>query len=127
MSFETGTRIKKIREFRSYTQEHMAEKLDISQNTYSKIENGMSKLSTDRLEQIANVLDVPVDSILNNERQIINFNNSNGHIENGYVENMNHDKEAILKSFSILQQQFEIIKQQNEMLIKAIAALTKKL
>ena len=35
--------IRKIREFRNYTQDYLAAKLLISQNAYSKIELGYSK------------------------------------------------------------------------------------
>ena len=35
---ELGIKIKKIRESKNYTQEYMSNKLNISQNTYSKIE-----------------------------------------------------------------------------------------
>jgi len=115
MSMEIGMRIRKIREFRNYTQTHLAEKLNISQNAYSKIENGTSKLTTDRLEEVAKVLDVPVESILNNESKI--FNIDNNHIEKFYIEHLHEENK----------ERIQVLKQQNEMLIKAIEALTKKL
>ncbi|WP_163027667.1 helix-turn-helix domain-containing protein, partial [Pseudomonas viridiflava] len=37
--------IRKIREYRDYTQDYLAAKLKISQNAYSKIELGYSKLT----------------------------------------------------------------------------------
>ena len=128
MTAEIGLRIKNIREFRNYTQDHMASKLDISQNAYHKIENGTTKLTNDRLDQLAKILDVPVDSIVNGERQIFNFDNS--HIEKfyGYIGNLHEEnKEVLQKTMSILEQQSEFLKQQNEILIKAIEAFTKKL
>jgi len=56
--------IRKIREFRNYTQDYLAAKLLISQNAYSKIELGYSKITLDRLFQIAVVLDVEVMQLL---------------------------------------------------------------
>jgi len=50
--------IKKRRLDKNYTQEFMAAKLSISQNAYSKIELGYSKLTLDRCFVIAEVLDV---------------------------------------------------------------------
>jgi transcriptional regulator with XRE-family HTH domain len=56
--------IRKIREFRNYTQDYLAAKLSISQNAYSKIELGYSKLTVERLFQIAAVLDVKVMQLI---------------------------------------------------------------
>lgn len=50
--------IRKIREYRDYTQDYLAAKLKISQNAYSKIELGYSKLTLERLFQIAVILEV---------------------------------------------------------------------
>jgi len=56
--------IRKIREHRNYTQEYLAAKLTISQNAYSKIELGYTKITVERLFQIAIILEVdPVDLI----------------------------------------------------------------
>ncbi len=56
--------IRKIREYRNYTQDYLAAKLKISQNAYSKIELGYSKLTIDRLFQIAAILEVEVPHVL---------------------------------------------------------------
>jgi len=56
--------IRKIREYRDYTQDYLAAKLKISQNAYSKIELGYSKLTIDRLFQIAAILEVEVTHLM---------------------------------------------------------------
>jgi transcriptional regulator with XRE-family HTH domain len=56
--------IRKIREHRNYTQDYLAAKLAISQNAYSKIELGYSKLTLDRLFQIAIILEVKVMQLI---------------------------------------------------------------
>ncbi|PWS32823.1 helix-turn-helix domain-containing protein [Pedobacter paludis] len=56
--------IRKIREYRDYTQDYLAAKLKISQNAYSKIELGYSKLTIERLFQIASILEVEVTHLL---------------------------------------------------------------
>jgi transcriptional regulator with XRE-family HTH domain len=56
--------IRKIREYRNYTQDYLAAKLSISQNAYSKIELGYSKITLDRLFQIAIILDVTVMQLI---------------------------------------------------------------
>jgi transcriptional regulator with XRE-family HTH domain len=53
------------REFRNYTQEYLAAKLDISQNAYSKIELGYTKITLERLFQIADVLEYDVYDFIN--------------------------------------------------------------
>lgn len=56
--------IRKIREYRDYTQDYLAAKLKISQNAYSKIELGYSKLTIERLFQVAEILDVEATQLL---------------------------------------------------------------
>lgn len=56
--------IREIRESKKYTQEYLAAKLRISQNAYSKIELGYSRLTVNRLIQIAEILDVEIINLL---------------------------------------------------------------
>ncbi|MDQ7949137.1 MAG: helix-turn-helix transcriptional regulator [Pedobacter sp.] len=56
--------VRKVREFRNYTQDYLAAKLEISQNAYSKIELGYSKITLDRLFHIAQILEVEVTQLL---------------------------------------------------------------
>ena len=120
MSIETALRIKKIREYRNYTQQYMADSLELSQNAYCKIENGTTKLTIDRLDAIASILDVPVESIFSSDKLTFNIQNNNidrlyGNIENLYEAN----KELLEKQITLLQQQ-------NEHLLKTIDALANK-
>lgn len=59
--------IRKTREQLNYTQEFLAAKLNISQNAYSKIELGYTKITVERLFQIAAVLEVDIHSLINTE------------------------------------------------------------
>lgn len=56
--------IRKKREERNYTQEYLAYKLNISQNAYSKIELGYTKITVERLFQIAEVLEISAVDLL---------------------------------------------------------------
>lgn len=56
--------IRKLREYRNYTQDYLAAKMSISQNAYSKIELGYSRITLDRLLQIATVLEVDVTKLI---------------------------------------------------------------
>ncbi|WP_257667788.1 helix-turn-helix domain-containing protein [Parapedobacter tibetensis] len=63
--------IRRVREFRSYTQDYVASKIGISQNAYSKLELGFHKLSLDRLFQIAEVLDIECVTLLQHDDEEI--------------------------------------------------------
>jgi len=56
--------IRNKREYRNYTQEYLAAKLAISQNAYSKIELGYTKITVERLFQIAEVLGFEVTDLI---------------------------------------------------------------
>ncbi|WP_417940810.1 helix-turn-helix domain-containing protein [Flavobacterium sp. RS13.1] len=56
--------IKNIRELKNYTQEYMAQKLDISQAAYSKIEKGKTEITLLKLQEIATVFEITIVEIL---------------------------------------------------------------
>jgi transcriptional regulator with XRE-family HTH domain len=56
--------IRKIREFRNYTQDYLSAKLRISQNAYSKIELGYSSVTLNRLIEIAEILEVELADLI---------------------------------------------------------------
>ena len=118
---DTGLRIKKIREYKNYTQQHMADKLELSQNAYCKIENGTTKLTTDRLEAIAGILDVPIESILAGDKQVFNLENNNIERFYDYIENLHEENKELMEK------QIEYLQMQNEVLLKTIEKLTSKL
>ena len=64
---KVAANIRKIREHRNYTQEYLAAKLKISQNAYSKIELGYTKITIDRLFHIADILEVSSTGLLDGE------------------------------------------------------------
>ena len=73
-----ASNIRKIRELRNYTQDYLAAKLGISQNAYSKIELGYSKLTLERLFQISIILDVEAMQILSFDSVVDDLPPSNG-------------------------------------------------
>lgn len=117
----TSLKIKKYRELKNYTQEYMAEKLDISQNTYSKIENGGIKLTVDRLKQISDILETPVEEMINGENQVFNFHNSNIEKFYGYIESLHEDnKELTMTTIKILNDQLTYLQKENERLLTLV-------
>ena len=68
--------IRKLREYRDYTQDYLAVKLNISQNAYSKIELGRSRITLERLFVISSVLEVnPADLISMETEELIKLIN----------------------------------------------------
>ena len=55
-----------MREYRNYTQDYLAAKLKISQNAYSKIELGYSKITLNRFIEIAEILEVELIDLISN-------------------------------------------------------------
>ena len=60
--------IRNKREERNYTQEYLAYKLNISQNAYSKIELGYTKITLERLFEIADILEIDVIDLISTDR-----------------------------------------------------------
>lgn len=73
-------KIRKLREIKLWSQEEMAEKMNMSLNGYAKIERGETKLHLDKLEQIAHVLGIDIIELINSgERNIFFQFNENSH------------------------------------------------
>lgn len=66
-------KIRKVRESKAWSQEQMAEKLNMSLNGYAKIERGETKLYLDKLEQIAQVFDIDVVELMRSDGKNICF------------------------------------------------------
>ena len=66
-------KIRKFREAKDWSQEQMAEKLNMSLNGYAKIERGESKIYLDKLDQIAQVFDIDVIELMQSDGRNICF------------------------------------------------------
>lgn len=85
MSNLVGENIRKFRELRGYSQEYMAHELEITQSSYAKLEKQETKLTIDRLQRIAEILEVDMNLLLNAGNQQVfniyqNHNSANGYI-----------------------------------------------
>ncbi|MBW1654641.1 helix-turn-helix domain-containing protein [Flavobacterium quisquiliarum] len=69
MAVNINNSIKNIRELKNYTQEYVADRLGMTQAGYSKIEKGISKVSLKKLQEIAAVLEVSMQSIIQFESE----------------------------------------------------------
>lgn len=59
-----GQNIRKLRELRNFTQQYMAEKLEMTQGNYARIENEEIHLSEERLQKISGLLGYSTDFII---------------------------------------------------------------
>ena len=58
-------KLEKIRKIKGFSQEYVAGKLCISQNSYSKIERGVSKITLTMLPKICSALEIDLNTLLN--------------------------------------------------------------
>lgn len=69
----TGQKLRLLREYRNYSQEYIAEKLGITQNAYSRIENNQTRLTAERLEKLAYILEISPLELLSEKEPVIHF------------------------------------------------------
>ena len=122
-----GYKIKNIRELKNFTQEYMAEKLDISQAAYSKMEKGDTKISQDKLNKIAEILEVNPDDItdFDNKKVLNSFNNVKGS-NNGIITYNEKDMILIRQLYEDKVALLEKLLQKSEEEIKHLKALLQK-
>lgn len=65
-----GSIIRKNRELRNYTQDYVAKQMNISQNAYSKIENGYTQLTVNHLKELSRILEVSILDLLKDDFEI---------------------------------------------------------
>lgn len=61
---EVHDKIRVMREINQWSQEEMAEKLEMSANGYAKIERGQSSINLDKLKQIAEIFNIDIIDLL---------------------------------------------------------------
>lgn len=92
-----GEKLKQARLNKNFSQEYMAEVLDISQKTYSNFENNKTTPNFSQIEKISQVLEVSILDFLNGEK--ITINNHNGD-HSGFIYN-NHFSEKLIEQYEL--------------------------
>lgn len=124
-------KIKNLREMNGWSQEVMAERLDMSKNGYARIERGESKLNMERLEQIAEIFNIDVVDLISQEYEraifVIGGDSSNNTGNNTtYYGNSDSLAAENEKLKLIIQHKDELLSQKDneiEALKKLVAAL----
>lgn len=97
---EIHHKIKEVRERLNISQERIASKLGISQNTYHLIEVGKSKLKLEHAIKIAEELDLTLTDLINCSDNILNVNGNiekgGQQINNNFVENLEIERKETI-------------------------------
>lgn len=82
---DVSIKIKLLREAKGYSQSYMAQKLRITQQAYSAMENTPENMSLKRLHDLADLLQVEIVTLLGLEHKDAqhNFNQQGGNEKNG--------------------------------------------
>jgi transcriptional regulator with XRE-family HTH domain len=114
--------IKRRRELKGLRQQDMADKLNMNIRSYQHLENGSTRLDLERLEQIAGILEAPMEDFLRQEGHYIQQefkdggNNGSGlgfGNENTYHNNVT-DKEIVDKLIAAKDEEISLLKEENQ-------------
>jgi transcriptional regulator with XRE-family HTH domain len=110
-----GQKVRRIRELFGFTQDEIAQKLQITPQAYSRIERGETSLDLDRLKLIAEKMGITTDDIMKfDERKFLisgNNNNSGEANDSAFQFNIIVNESSNQKAIEILE---KIIEQQQE-------------
>lgn len=68
MSKQVISNIKKLRELNDLTQEYVADELGLTRGAYNQIENGRTRLTVDKLIQIAQLFNTSIEEVIHFEK-----------------------------------------------------------
>ena len=118
-------KVKDLRVKRNWRQEYVANELEISQSTYSALENGTSKLTVERAEALAELHGIDPSHFFKNGEVHVNmgagcFSNS-GIVDQGSIGGNMHSpcRQLIIESI-------ETNRKQNELILNALEAFNKE-
>lgn len=86
-----GEKLKQARLLKNFSQEYMAESLQVSQKTYSNFENNKTKPDFSQIEKISSLLETSILDFLSEDRLSFYQTNSTG-ANNGLVINQLSEK-----------------------------------
>ena len=120
------------RELNQWSQEEMAEKLEMSPSGYARIERGEVRLNIERLEQIAQILNIDVSDLIQKDINGITIqiikDSENSNIGDVNLFSNNHGISEIEKLNLIIQHKDELLEQKTQELnmIKEMFELLKQ-
>lgn len=112
MNENVSKNIRKYRELKGFSQEYMANQLDINQASYAKIENNSTKITIDRLFAISKLLEAEITDLMDLKTETV-FNQKNNDTANAYgkIEHFhNENKEVYEKLIKAKDEQIAFLK-----------------
>ena len=107
-------KIRTIREQNALSQEDMATKMNMSVNGYAKIERGQTNVSVEKLKQIAQVFNVNVAQLLDDNERFVLFTNVDNHSNYsnyfGTNEKLSLENEKLKQLLSAKESEIEALK-----------------
>lgn len=117
-----GKRIRKLREMCDFSQEFVANELNMSISGYSRIERDEVKITLDKLIIIGNILNITIDELLNfNEKDFFNSKKNDG--VDSYYGNVNYNHE-VQKLEDVYKDQIKSLKEEIVYLRELISKMT---
>lgn len=107
---KTHEKIRLFREANHWSQEEMADQLNMSSGGYAKIERGETKLYIEKLQKIAQVFNINIQDLLDDGKDIfICIGGDNLNNINNKTDAINHNEQEIEKLNLIIQHRNETI------------------
>ena len=110
----SSEKIKIMREMNQWTQEEVAEKLGMSTTGYAKIERGQTNVSVEKLKQIAQVFNLNVAQLLDDDERFvicsIGDNHSNYNNYFGTNEKLSLENEKLKQLLSAKESEIDALK-----------------
>ncbi|XVJ67957.1 MAG: helix-turn-helix transcriptional regulator [Lacibacter sp.] len=117
-----GERLRIKRELTGYTQEEVADKLNVATSTYGKLERGETLIDVERLKEIADIFETSIADLIDLESFTANKNKSvaeNKEQENTYL--------FILQTLIKINEKLpELLERQNKFMERIIDLLSSK-
>ncbi|KYH06740.1 helix-turn-helix domain-containing protein [Chryseobacterium cucumeris] len=97
MNIQIGSKIRRLRENKGFSQEEMAERLQISRSAYSRIESGETNSWVNHIQKLCENLDVKPEDFFINSDNNINTNQDNA---SAVQTNTHHDTHITINQLS---------------------------
>lgn len=127
---KTNEKLRQLREMQNWTQEEMAEKMQMSASGYAKLERGDNNLNIERLEQIAQIFNIDIADLTSKERGMVfvvgcDYGNNNSISHYGTTDSLIQELETLKL---VLTHKDEIIYKLNEQVsdLRALVEALKK-
>ncbi|GHT75412.1 hypothetical protein AGMMS50262_10640 [Bacteroidia bacterium] len=113
-----GYKIRRLREQKGFSQEYMASQLDITQASYARIESQEIKLTIDRLQKIAEVLETDILTFFDSTKLTIQSQtNHDNTYAISYIDSLNiENKETTQKLIQTLENEIGHLKSEIDFL-----------